>query len=325
MKRSVVLAIGALALTAIADPLFAAETEMAAPRAAPSARRAQPQRAAPQRQAPQQQASQTNSFTGAQAGGFGGGNAGGGGFADPICETRSGGLNIGCTAPSFNHGLNNTAGVFGGVAQFLVPVAYTPWGQLVAGIMGDFGGGKATSTSTQSFTYADSFSCLGCQTTANYTNSVSQGTSGSARLKAGIVMPVAGWYTSIMPYVTVGWVRTRFDGTFNYASSSYAPGCTPFTVCSTNAAGGLSWSQSANGVIYGIGVDIPVPAIGPGVVIALDYSRADFQSFSVAAPIAIVTPGCIPGPTLACTASDKLNVNHASSNKFTVQARFKFM
>src|SRR6516165_8532706 len=115
MKRSVVLAIGALALTAVADPLFAAETEMAAPRAAPSARRAQPvQRAAPARQVAAPQATQTSSFTGAQAGGFGGGNAGGGSFADPICLDAGGGLNNGCTATTFNHSLTKTGGIGGG-------------------------------------------------------------------------------------------------------------------------------------------------------------------------------------------------------------------
>jgi hypothetical protein len=220
---------GALALTAIADPLFAAETEMAAPRAAPSARRAQPvQRAAPQRAVPQ--ATQISSFTGAQAGGFGGGNVGGGSFADPLCQSNTGGfgpggLNFGCTPISVTQSLNKTGGFGGGVAQWTVPVAHTLWGDLVVGIMGDIGGGRATSTSSQSFTYADA-NCFGCLTTANYNNSVSQSTSGSVRLKAGIVTPVAGWYGSIMPYLTVGWVRTRFDGTFNYTSSNYAiPTC----------------------------------------------------------------------------------------------------
>src|SRR6516165_1796767 len=98
-------------------------------------------------------------------------------------------------------------------------------------------------------------------------------------------MPVAGWYTSIMPYLTVGWVRTRFAGTFSYASSNFAPGCAPFAFCSTNAASGFSWSQSANGVVYGIGVDVPLPAFGPGFVLVLDYSRSDYQSISVVAPV----------------------------------------
>jgi hypothetical protein len=153
MKRSVVLAIGALALTAVADPLFAAETEMAAPRAAPSARRAQPvQRAAPVRQAAAPQATQTSSFTGAQAGGFGGGNVGGGSFADPICQSSLGGLNIGCTPISFNQSLNKTGGFGGGVAQWMVPTgARIGYSELVVGIMGDFGGGKTTSTSSRAF------------------------------------------------------------------------------------------------------------------------------------------------------------------------------
>ena len=94
MKRSLALAITVLALTAVVEPLFAAESETAAPvgrglplhrhggpslpraAAAPSGRRLGGRR----RRVRQ---SQTSSYTGTQAGGFGGGNAGGGGFADP--------------------------------------------------------------------------------------------------------------------------------------------------------------------------------------------------------------------------------------------------
>jgi hypothetical protein len=323
MRQNLILAVSVLALTTVSQPLFAAETEMAAPqeRAAP-ARRAQPQRAAPQRQAPQQQASQTNSFTGAQAGGFGGGNAGGGSFADPICQSTFG-LNLGCTPISFNQSTNHTGGIGGGVMQWMVPVS--PW--IMVGIMGDLSGGKTTSTTSQSFTYADSTICCNQITTANYTNTVSQGTSGSVRFKAGLVMPVAGWYTSIMPYVTVGWIRTRFDGTFNFASSnfnSFQPSCSFNPSCSSIASSSFSWSQSANGVVYGVGVDIPLPAFGPGFVLVLDYSRADFQSFDITAPVALAT-ACIPGPSRSCAVTDTLHVSHQSSNKFTGGIRFKFM
>jgi hypothetical protein len=164
-------------------------------------------------------------------------------------------------------------------------------------------------------------------TQANYTNTVSQGTSGSIRFKAGLVTPIAGWYTTVLPYVTVGWVRTRFDGTFNYASSNFSslnPTCAFNPVCSSIAGSSFSWSHSANGVVYGFGVDIPLPAFGPGFVLVLDYSRADFQSFDIAAPVALAT-ACIPGPTKVCAVTDTLHVQHQSSNKFTAGLRFKFM
>jgi len=327
-------AIGALALTVASQPLFAAETETAAPteRAAPARRAAPPpaarrvpQRAAPQQQATQTQASQTSSYTGAQAGGFGGGNAGGGGFADPICLTSAGGLNIGCTPATFNHSLNKTGGIGGGVIQYMVPV--TPW--IMVGIMGDLAGGKSTTSSTQSYIYPTDISCCSSSftTAETYTNSVSQSTTGSIRLKAGVVTQL-GWYGSIMPYVTVGWVRTKFEGSFSYTASNYSsfqPSCAFNPSCSTIAASTLNWSHSANGVIYGFGVDVPIPAFGPGVVIVLDYSRADFQSFDVAAPVAITTPGCVSGPTKACATTDTLSVSHTSSNRFTAGVRFKFL
>ncbi len=328
MKRTVALAIGVLALTAASQPLFAAETETAAPRerAAPAQRRAAPPARQPQRAAPQQQAaqpSQTSSYTGAQGGGFGGGNAGGGGFADPVCLTSLGGLNTGCTPALFNHSLNKTGGIGGGVLQYMVPVS--PW--IVVGIMGDLAGGKTTASSTQSFFYPSDSSIPGQVTAETYTSSVSQGTTGSVRFKAGVVTPVGGWYGSVMPYITVGWVRTKFDGSFSYTASnfsSFSPQCAFNPSCSTIAGTAVSWSHQANGVIYGFGVDIPIPAFGPGVMLVLDYSRADFQSFDVTVPVAIGT-SCIPGPTKVCGTTDTLHVSNPSSNRFTAGLRVKLM
>ena len=339
MKRTAVLAIGALALSAASQPLFAAEGETAAPReraapaaerAPPAARRTQPARVQ-QRAAPQQQAaSQTSSYTGTQAGGFGGGNAGGGGFADPVCLSPNG-LNNGCTSASFNHSLTKTGGIGGGVVQWTTAV--TPW--IVVGIMGDLAGGKTTASSTQSFYYpsGQSFSSEGSffpipqVTSETYTNSVSQSTTGSIRFKAGVVTPLAGWYGSIMPYVTVGWVRSRFEGTFTYNASnfsSFSPSCSFNPSCSTIAGASASWSHQANGVIYGFGVDIPIPAVGPGVVLVLDYSRADFQSFDVTVPVSVATP-CIASSSRVCATTDTLHVDHASSNRFTAGLRVKLM
>ena len=341
MKRSLALAISVLALTAVAEPLFAAESETAAPvereRAAPpSARRAQPartqQRAAPQRQAPQQQASQTSSYTGTQAGGFGGGNAGGGGFADPgfgAClasavsppnarlgppsTSRSGAIPAASAAPLLS------------IRFQWRPSRILPSGQiwLVAGIMGDFSGGKTTATSTQSFTYpSEPLINPLILTSETYRNSVSQGTSGSVRLKFGAVVPVAGLWGSVMPYVTIGWMRSHIDGNFSYASSSYAPGCAPFSpTCSVIAASGVNWSQSRNGVVTGVGVEIPI-GFGPGVVLVADWTYANFGSFDVPLAFAVATP-CVPSAGTACGAVDVAHVSNLSSNRFSLGAKFK--
>jgi hypothetical protein len=341
MKRgSLVLAISVLALTAAAEPLFAAESETAAPqeqaapapareRAAPSARRAQPAHAPParvQQAAPQQQAvqpSQTSSYTGAQAGGFGGGNVGGGGFADPICLNDTGGLSNGCTPALFNHSLNKTGGIGGGVIQYMIPVS--PW--IVVGIMGDLAGGKTTASSTQSYFYpSDPFSLPSFRTSETYTNSVSQSTNGSIRFKAGVVTPVPGWNSTIMPYFTVGWIRQKFEGTFSYSASNFDSSCP--SCGSTIAGSSLSWSHQANGVIFGAGVDIPIPAFGPGIVLTLDYSHASFQSFDITAPVAIGASfgsACIPGPTFVCATSDNLHVSNPRSDRFTAGVRIKFL
>jgi len=337
MHRSVILAMSVLTLTAASQPLFAAESEPAAPqeraapareraapqeraapareRAAPPARRAEPARAAPQQQATQTQASQTDSYTGAQSGGYGGGNVAGGGFADPICLTSVGGLS-GCTPVGFNHSLSKTGGIGGAVVQWMVPASQ--W--VVVGILGDLSFGKTTASSSQTFLYASDPSILNQVTTETYTNSVSQSTSGSIRFKAGLVTPLAGWYGSIMPYVTVGWVRTKFEGSFSYNAVNFnAFPCT----CSLLAFAGtsVSWSHQANGVIYGFGVDVPIPGAGPGVVLVFDYSRADFGSFDVVVPVTAAP--CIAGRV--CATTDTLHVSSPSSNRFTAGVRIKFL
>ena len=350
MNRSAILAISVLMLTA-SQPLFGAESETAAPqerapareRAAPPAReraapvrQRQPARAAPQQQATQTQPSQTSSYTGAQAGGFGGGNAGGGGFVDPVCLTALGGLNVGCTPASFNHSLAKTGGIGGGVIQYMIPV--TPW--IVVGIMGDLSAGKTTASSTQSFSYLSDLSPIAIPpsdsvpspipnqvTSETYTSRVSQSTTGSIRFKAGLVTPLAGWYGSIMPYVTVGWVRTKFEGSFSYSAVNFNPSpsqpCSDCTAAQPPSFAGtsVSWSHQTNGVIYGFGVDIPIPAVGPGVVLVLDYSRADFQSFDVTVPVTAAP--C--GPGKVCAAADTLHVSHPSSNRFTAGIRVRFL
>ena len=323
MRLNLILAVSVLALTAVSQPLFAAEVETAAPqeRAAPVRRAVPPAaRPAPQRAAPQQQAAaQTSSFTGAQAGGFGGGNVGGGGFADPVCFGGPSGLNTFCTPVSFNHSLNKTGGIGGGVIQYMVPV--TPW--IVVGITGDLAGGKTTASSTQSFSYTTSSSAL--VTSETYTNSVSQSTNGSIRFKAGLVTPLPGWYTTILPYLTVGWIRQKFEGTFNYSAFNFDSFMFPHNF--SFADGAVSWSHQANGVIFGFGVDIPIPAFGPGVVLVFDYAHASFQSFDIPAPIAVHFLGgtCTPAFGTVCATTDNLHVSNPRSDRFTFGVRVKFL
>jgi len=359
MRRSILVATGVLALAALSEPLFAAESETPAPteRAPPAAERAPaperaapaPERAAPARQrqaaAPQRQAaapqqstsSQTSSYTGVQGGGFGGGNVGGGGFADPICLTGQGssgqgssfgGLNSGCTPAPFSQSLTKSGGIGGATVQWMVPV--TQW--IVVGVVGDASFGKTTTTSTQNNFYptnANPF--FPTATQEQITNSFSQSTSQSARLKVGFVIPLR--YTSIMPYFTAGYVHSTLQGTFNYSASNYDTlHCFAFNpMCATNAFSATSWSRSSNGFVWGVGAEMPLSAFvygfGPGVVLVVDYTRAQFGSFDVNLPVAIATvPGgfaCGQSSGLNCAAVDTGHFSNVVSNRFTFGARIK--
>jgi hypothetical protein len=344
MKRSLLLAVSVLALTAVSKPLFAAEVETPAPseRAAPAAERApaQERRAGParQRQATrttggQQQASQTSSYTGAQAGGFGGGNVGGGGFADPICLNAGsnsssnsggggGGLNNGCPPAPFNQSLTKSGGRGGGVIQWTTAV--TPW--IVVGVLGDLSFGQTSATATQNNFYPSDPLIMNQVTAEQIQSTVTQKTSGSIRFKAGVVVPLGN--TSILPYTTVGWTRSQIQGTFTYSASNYNTiGCTAFNpMCSTIAGSAVSFTQNRNGVVFGFGAEMPIPAFGPGVVLVFDYTRAQFGSFDVNLPASIASIGgsaCVPSSQTVCAVNDIGHFSNVSTNTFTVGARFK--
>ena len=197
---------------------------------------------------------------------------------------------------------------------------------LVVGVMGDFTGGKTTATSTQTFTYpSEPLLNPAILTTETYRNSVSQGTSGSARLKVGVVVPVAGLWGSVMPYATIGWIRSRIDGNFSYASSSYAiPSCAFNPTCSVMAVSGVSWSQSRNGVVTGIGVEIPI-GFGPGVVLVADWTYANFGSFDVPLQFAAARYGHAVRAErgYGVRGRDVAHVSNLSSNRFSLGAKFK--
>ena len=359
MKRSLILAVSVLALAAVSKPLFAAEAETpapteAAPTAAPTTERAAPTRArpaarqrqaAPERQAApartttggQQQASNaTSSYTGVQAGGFGGGNVGGGGFADPVCLGNEGsfgfppvlgGLNSGCTPVPFSQSLTKSGGIGGATVQWMVPV--TQW--IVVGVVGDASFGKTTTTSTENNFYPATNSFSPTVTQEQITNSFSQSTSQSARLKVGFVIPLR--YTSIMPYFTAGYIHSTLQGTFNYSASNYDTlHCFAFNpMCATNAFSATSWSRSSNGFVWGVGAEMPLSAFvygfGPGVVLVVDYTRAQFGSFDVNLPVAIATAGgmaCVQSSNLNCAAVDTAHLSNVVSNRFTFGARIKF-
>jgi opacity protein-like surface antigen len=256
-----------------------------------------------------------------QAGGFGGGNVGGGGFADPICLTFFG-LNHGCTGAPFSQSLTKTGGRGGAVVQWTTPV--TPW--IVVGVLGDLSFGNNSVTQTQNNFYSDPTS-FGFVTTETLQNTVTERTSGSVRFKAGFVVPLG--YTSIMPYTTVGWTRAQIQGSFTYAASNYSPsdGCSAFASCSAIAASTVNYTANRNGVVWGFGVEMPLPAFGPGVVLVLDYSRSQFGSFDVSLP-AVVTSvegsSCSSSGISPCSIVDIGHFSNVSFSTFSVGARFKF-
>jgi hypothetical protein len=322
MKRHLLLAISVLALTAVSQRLFAAEAETPAPRErAPAAERAPARQA--QRAAPTQQAAQPSSgWTGSQVGGFGGGNVGGGGFADPICLNASG-LNNGCTPAQFTHSLAKTGGVGGVTGEY--KWALNPW--VVFGVLADVSFGSVSASGSQTNKYASDPFIPGQFTTETYTNSVKQGTSGSARFKVGVV---PAWNPGVLFYGTAGVIISRLDGNFTYTASNFnTSGCVAFSAaCALNVASVANWSQTRPGFVGGGGVEFKTPWFGPAFIVTLDYSYATFGSFNEQLPIAIATqaPGvaCVQAPTKNCTTIDTAHINNLSSQKFTLGAKLAF-
>jgi hypothetical protein len=331
MKRHLILAISVLALTAVSQRLFAAEAETPAPRerAAPAERERAPARErqarpAPQRAAPQQAAqSPSSGWTGSQVGGFGGGNVGGGGFADPICLNTVG-LNNGCTPAQFTHSLAKTSGVGGAVAEY--KWALNPW--VVFGVLADVSFGSVSASGSQTNKYASDPLIAGQLTQETYTNSVRQGTSGSARFKIGVVPT---WNSGILFYGTAGAIISRLDGNFTYTASNFNPSssCVAFAACATNVASVVNWSQTRPGFVGGGGVEFKTPWFGPAFIVTLDYSYATFGSFNEQLPIAVATQPpaggpCVQAPTRNCTVLDTAHINNLSSQKFTLGAKLAF-
>jgi hypothetical protein len=366
MKGAFLVATSVLALAVVSKPLVAAESETPAPteraapaaepapteRAAPAAERAPArERAAPARQgqvartAPQQSTSSqtTSSYTGTQAGGFGGGNAGGGGFADPTCpipvaqippiqSSSSSQVGLGPCPRQFNQPLGSpTAAAATFDAGWATAIPGT--GIVVGGLFG-VSVGKTTATTTQNYEYVPNLLVPNLVNAEQITNSVSQSTSETVRFKGGYVVPIQffGKYTSIMPYFTAGYIHSTLQGTYNYSGSNFNPmTCVAFNpMCATNAYSATSWTRSSNGFIWGFGAEMPLSAFGsfgPGVVLVVDYTRAQFGSFDVNLPFAIASvPGggaCVAAPGVNCAAVDVAHLSNVVSNRLMFGARFK--
>jgi hypothetical protein len=342
MKRHLFLAIGAFALTAASQPLFAAEVETpalrerpapAAERAPARERQARParernggQRAA-QNGGGQQASSQPSqsSWTGSQAGGFGGGNAGGGGFSDPEGTCFKGvGVNPGFIPPSpgtpacpqtgiaFNQ--NKTA--FTGGASYETP-GLTYGNIIIKGVIDVFGG-KTSTTSVQRFTYLTGSTpfgpdAAGQTTTATYVGELSESTNSSIRAKVGV--PIYNYWALI--YATAGVVVGKTEGSFTYAASNFLPTmpCTPGASCATNVIGAASWSDTRWGFSGGGGVEFDLRQLIaiPGLKFAVDYTYSNFGSYSKVVPL--VVTNCGPGAGLCSNGAAVISLSHVSTNR----------
>jgi opacity protein-like surface antigen len=303
MKRSLLLAISVLALTAVSQPLFAAETETPAPRERAAQRERAPARQAarqPQRAAPAQ--SQSSSFTGSQAGGFGGGNAGGGGFADPValCGQGLGAFSGSFTCPSVPFNFSSTRKISatgGGYYSYSIPI----FGWAVIGVQGEIAAGSIRSSSTQSNAHPTGFPFgpdgAGRVTTETYSADFNQGTNGSVLFKFGVPIVNSG----VMVYGLVGTTFARIDGSYTYTGTS----CPVIGPCTT-AYGALNWNQTRTGVAGGIGVEW---AYVPGVVVKLEYRYTGFGNISQDVPITVTSLNGGPCSGSFCNATAHIDIN----------------
>jgi opacity protein-like surface antigen len=330
MKRTLLLAISVMALTAASQPLFAAEAETPAPRErAPAAARerapAAQRQARPAQAAPSQ--TSTSSFTGSQAGGFGGGNVGGGSFADPIplCHDTFGPTTpFPCPAVPYNysasHRVNGTGGAF---YSYSIPL----FGWAVIGLQGEVAFGSIRSSSTQSNTHIDP-TLTGNFTAETYSSSFNQSTNGSVLVKIGVPVSIPlgaplgviskdpyplSTSSKVMIYGIVGPTFAKVESDYTYTGSNFGSGSgclVAFTSCATNAYGTAHFSQTRTGIAGGIGAEW---AFMPGVNLRLEYRYTAFGDISQDVPVALVPAGggaCPVGSICATTAHiDIKNLN----------------
>ncbi len=308
MKRSLFLAISALALTAASQPLFAAEADTPAPRERAAQRERAPARQAarpaPQRAAPAQT---SQSFTGSQAGGFGGGNAGGGGFADPVafCGQFSSGL--GCPSTQYAYDASKKIqATGGGYYSYRIPL----FGWAVIGVQGEVAGGKTETSNTFNDVHLTSGGAL--RTDAQYRSSFSVGTNGSALVQFGV--PIMG--TGILVYGATGATVARISGSYHYSATS----CPALGACPlpTTAAGGLDFTDTRTGVAVAGGVEW---SFSPGIMIGVEYRHTSFGSISKNVPLYVTTPGCVGS---GCATTVNLQYHNLTTNGVRLKAGLAF-
>jgi hypothetical protein len=312
MKRSLLLAIGVLALTATSQQIFAAESETAAPqeRAAPAAdrerapaRQRQLQRAPAQRQAPQS-SSPSSSFTGSQAGGFGGGNTGGGGFSDPA-NCASAGFSPLC--PLTSQGLSAKAGFAGGgeFSQMFPLGPYAAFGWAV-----DVTGSTLKSSGTQITSRVLPLSSpLGPGETVTETLSTSQSQPVNTTLRAKIGFVPVG-LSNIMVFATAGGAVGKVSGSFTYTANNFS---TPQVGIPTTAFGASSWDLTRFGYAAGAGVTVRYT----GVSVTLEYLYTNLGTITETTPL--VASHC--SILASCTSFAQTQMRTDSS---TVRLKFGF-
>ena len=341
MKRSLLLAISALALTATSQQLIAAESETAAPQERAPRRgtpaRTRPARAVSQRAAPQRpaaQSTQSSSFTGSQAGGFGGGNAGGGSFADPValCQgglSASSGLQPPCPGVPYTYPASHRIqGTGGATYGYSIPL----FGWAVIGVVGEVAAGSIRSSNTQSNThptgpgFGPDLSAR--QTTETYSSSFNQGTNGSILVKFGVPVSIPlmlgkgspGIITkdgisrspynasqNILIYGLIGTTFARVDGSYTYTGTNCPTIglCTPLN--STTAYGAANWSQTRTGIATGVGAEWQFM---PGVTMKLEYRYTSFGNISQDVPIAVTSVSGSPCIGSFCTSTAHIDIRN---------------
>jgi hypothetical protein len=284
MKRHLLLAISVLALTAVSQPIFAAEVETPAaapaPERAPAAERERAARPARERAPVQRQAaaqsSPSSSFTGNQVSGFGGGNTGGGGFADPSFCGTSPGFSPSCGLTVWDIG--RATGFIGG-AEYSQHFALGPnwlWGWAA-----DVSGSTLKASSTQTTTRCATPGC----TPINETVSISQSQSflSTWRLTAGFV-PAGLWNTMI--FATAGGAVGTVSGDFSFAAAD--------ATHTTFGYGTGSYNLVRFGYTAGGGVSFKYPVFGiQGARVTLEYLYTNLGTVTQNYPL-VATGACGP-------------------------------
>jgi Outer membrane protein beta-barrel domain len=332
MKGHLLLAISALAMSAVWQPLFAAEAETPAPREgapaaererAPVRERAARERAPAQRQAAAQ--SSQSSYTGSQAGGFGGGNVGGGSFADPVNLCAQGLSPVSfsssqssqssqaiCPGVPYNYSASHTVqGQGGAFYSYSIPL----FGWAVIGVQGEVAAGSIRTSNTQSNTHLTGTpfgpDSSGRFTTETYSSSFNQGTNGSVLVKFGVPISIPLMFGKGGPgIVTKDGIRPSpynasqsiliyglVGTTFARIDGSYAYTGTNCPAAPLPCTGATSAAGALNWSQTRSGVAAGIGAewqFMPGVNLKLEYRYTSFGNISQDVPVTVTSLGGSP-------------------------------